>query len=110
MSNTSLLTCVFGQYNFADADVMTRKPTRMRVRLPRSINFANAFTDVQKRWTSRFHRIGSNLRFLPVPNKEQVPGLGTEPEVRKTAYNDDVTDDVRLLIRFSDGQNQKVEK
>ena len=75
MSNTSLLTCVFGQYNFADADVMTRKPTRMRVRLPRSINFANAFTDVQKRWTSRFHRIGSNLQFLPVPNKEQVPML-----------------------------------
>jgi len=33
MSNTSLLTRVFGQYNFADADVTTRKPTRMRVRL-----------------------------------------------------------------------------
>ena len=53
------------------------------------------------------HRIESAI--LPVPNKEQVPGLGTEPEVRKTAYNDDVTDDVRLLIRFSDGQIQKVE-
>ena len=49
---------------------------------------------------------------LRVGNPVPVTTQGSEPEleVRKSASNDDVTDDVRYLIQFSDEQNQKVEK